>query len=90
MPPVLYILECSLMSFQQAASNGIILMCIPLIETFHIIAMHSIAYTVHTLHSTYYYYYYYVVHTECRCYRCIFFCMNVAFCIDLMEPYQAT
>ena len=32
--------------------------------------MHSIAYTVQTLHSIYYYY---VVHTEFRYYRCIFF-----------------
>ena len=71
MSPVLYIYwNVVLPLFNNGTYNGIILiMCIILIETFHITAMHSIAYTAHTLHSTYYYY---IVHTEYTYYRYIF------------------
>ena len=81
MTPVPYILKAAQPLFNNGTSNGIILvMGILLIETFHIIAMHSIAYTAHTLHSTYYYYIAYTDVTDA------YFCKNVSFCIDLMAP----
>ena len=76
---LLYILQCCLTSFPQRDFHWYHFNNVHfLIETFHIIAMHRIAHTAHTLHITYYYY---IVHTDVTD---AYLFMNVVFCIDLM------
>ena len=62
MTPVLYILECSLTSLQQwefkwYKFNNVHSFNRDISDN----RMHNIAYTIHTLYSTYYYY---IVHTD--------------------------
>ena len=87
MTPVLYILECSLTYFEQwdfQLYNFNNVHPFKRDTSYNSNLMHTIAYTVNTLHSTYYYY---ILHALYRCYRCMhIFGMNVAFCIDLMAP----